>query len=379
MTTFPPRRCGIGDYAEDLLLALVKVDRIDVRVLTYADGEAEETVGEDGFVISRKLGQKPVLKVVLSEMSTFQPDILHLQSSSFLHPLDVNRAVAAQSGVPLVTTVHDTPQSWRLFYTIPSLRDIYRRSARLVVHSSTVSESLSRFHGVSASKIVRMHLGVASDKYSPNASGDEARQRYGLADKRFVLFFGFLRPGKGVEILLQAWKSIEGAFSDLLLVVAGGTPSRTKRYLGNLRNEVDYPAKLALTAKSLGIDRRVKFTGYVPDHLVPGLLASAELIVLPYEGAFAQSGPLHKALASGRPLIASRVPGSEEILEDGTTALLTRAGDRESLADAIERILTDSRLADKLARNARTLAEERLDWTTVARTTFALYNDLRGE
>ena len=376
ISTFPPRRCGIGDYTADLAFAMSRLGGVQLRVLTYPDGVKTPLSQEYGIELSRRLGQKPVVESLASDIESFKPDLVHLQSSSFLHRPVVNRSIIRASPGPLVTTAHDTPRSRRVFYTIPSLRKLYRKSARVIVHSPSVSRILIEAHGVEEAKIVKIPHGVDVNTYSPNAPQEETRKRYGLTDERFVLFFGFLRPGKGVETLLESWRIIESSVPDTLLVVAGGTPSSARSYFFNLRNEADYPTTLIELAKSLGIERRVRFTGYVPDRLVPGLLTSAAAIVLPYEGPFSQSGPLHKTLAAGTPLVASKVPGTVELLEDGTTALLCPPRDARALANAIYRVLTDGQLAERLSQNARRMAEQQMDWGILARATFALYSSV---
>jgi len=375
VSTFPPRRCGIGDYTADLAFAMSNLGGLRLRVLTYSDGVDAKFSQERGVEISRTLGQHPAEAVLAAEIEGFAPDLVHVQSSSFLHPSMVNRLIVRSCPAPMVTTVHDTPRSWRIFYAIPSLRGLYRKSRRLIVHSPSVRSTLKEFHGVDDSRIVRMPHGVDVEKYSPNAPTGEARARYALDHQRFILFFGFLRPGKGVETLLQAWQIIENSVPDTLLIVAGGVPSSSRTYFFNLLQEGDYPDKLVHQAKSLRLERRVRFTGYVPDELVPGLFASADAIVLPYEGSFSQSGPLHKALSSGRPLIASDVSGSTELLEHEKTALLSPAGDARSLAKAIRRVLIDRQLAERLAQNGRRMAEERLDWGILARSSLHVYSN----
>ncbi len=375
VSTFPPRRCGIGDYTAELTTAFVRAGRVQLRIETYPDGLDPGVIEEDGFQVSRKLGGDHVAENVASDIAAFGPDIVHLQSSTFLHSPAVNRAVADACEVPLVTTVHDTPRSWRVFYTIPALRKIYSKSARVIVHSTAVARALADFHHVDRRKLVRIPHGVDVDEISPTTSAEGARKQYDLHGHRIVLFFGFLRPGKGLEQLLEAWSLIEKSNPDALLVVAGGTPTKARKYFLNMRDEASYPMTLRQHAEALGIATRVKFTGFVPADLVSGLLSSADVIVLPYEGQASQSGPLHKALGAGRPLIASRVPGNEELLEDGETALLTPPGDARSLADTIHLVLSDTQLSSMLAQNARRLAEEKLAWSIVGRMTEALYQE----
>jgi len=375
ITTFPPRRCGIGDYASDLAARLSRTHDLSLRILTYADGLAKGVSEEDGFEISRGLGGRFSARRVRLEIDRFHPDLVHLQSSAFLHSPGVNGQVAA-SEVPIVTTVHDAPSSWRLFQVIPGLRKVYRKSSRLFVHSAALRQTLSLVHGVDDRRIVEIAHGVDLDKYSPWAPQGEVLRRFGLESRRIVLFFGFVRPGKGLETLLKAWSKIESSCPDAVLVIAGGIPTEARRYDLLLKTEADYPDRMRRLAADLGISARVVFTGYVPGALVPGLLASSEIVVLPYEGSVSQSGPLHKALASGRAIIATDAPGFREVIRDGSEGILVPPRNPESLAEAIMRLLEDPTNARDLGKRARAKAEASLSWSAVAARTLEVYQSL---
>jgi glycosyltransferase involved in cell wall biosynthesis len=197
-----------------------------------------------------------------------------------------------------------------------------------------------------------------------------------LDNRRLVLFFfGFLRPGKGVEVLLEAWSQIASEFPDVLLLIAAGIPSKTRRYALLLRNETDYPIELAALARKFGIAHRVRFVGRVKDALLPSMFASATAVVLPYLAA-SQSAVLPKALSSGKPVIATRIPGFVEFVRDGESALLAAPGDTNGLTSALRTILTDSRLANDLGRKGRKIAESMFSWPKVADQIVLAYSRL---
>ena len=372
VTTFPPRHCGIGDYAFDLVSHLASDKALELRVVTYPDGVATEVIPSDVVAIRRILSTRPSRADLARAVSEFSPDVVHLQSSTFLHPPPVNRAVRKADGAPLITTVHDTPRSWRVFYTIPSLRGVYRASSRLVVHSARVGDVLQRFHHIPSEKILRIPHGVDTRRYRPDAERPETRATFGLERKRVVLFFGFLRPGKGLETLLRAWSKVGPAVPDAVLVLAGGSPTGARRY-GLLHDEGTYPQELSVLARTLNVDRQTIFTGYVPDAQVPGLLAAAEVIVLPYDANEAQSGPFHKALSTGRAVVATAVPGFRDVVTSGEQAILVPPKDEHALGDAIQELLEDPTRARGLGHAARQLAERTLDFSVVAQIIKRLY------
>jgi len=370
VTTFPPRRCGIGDYASDLASQISRNRDPELRIVTYPDGVGEGVARENGFDVSRSLGGASPNGKLAAEIRSFDPDLLHLQSASFLHRPSVNEAVAACE-VPLITTVHDTPGSWRAFRVLRGLRRVYERSRRLLVHSPEVGRILSGLHAVDADRIVTLPHGVDLDKYSPHAPTGDALRNFGLSGRRIVLFFGFVRPGKGLETLLRAWQRIEASHPDTVLVLAGGIPSDPRRYHLLLKNEADYPRELMSLAAALGISDRLLSTGYVP-----GLLASSEVVVLPYVNAIHQSGPLHKSLAAGRAIVATNIGGFRELLENGKDSILVPPGEPGPLADAIGGLLDDLARASDIAGRAREKAEKSLSWSVAANRTLEIYRQV---
>lgn len=376
VSTFPPRRCGIGDYTADLASEIAKSKNVSVSVLTYSDGQPGVLAEEDGIAVSRSLDNKPVPRRLVATIRALAPDVIHFQSATFLHNSSVNSAVGATTHCPLVTTVHDAPRSWRVAYTIRNLRTVYRRSARIFAHSEEVAKALVQFHRVDPSRILRIRLGVNTTLFNPGVSDLQARRRYGLQDSRVVLYFGFLRPGKGIDVLLRAWQLIEKQHPDTTLVLAGGTPTRAMRYAFLLRSEATYPKMLHRLSTRLGIENRVVFTDFVESGTVPSLLASADIVVLPYDHGSPQSGPMHKALSSGKPLIASDTVGFREVLQPDKEAVLVPPGDPRALANAISYLLDNAGIAREIGQNARRRAETELNWSIIAKRSLEVYRSL---
>jgi glycosyltransferase involved in cell wall biosynthesis len=213
----------------------------------------------------------------------------------------------------------------------------------------------------------------------------EARTRviYGGADprryapdphqaRRGVLFVGRLTPHKGVDRLLQALPA------GVQLRVVGST--------GHDRRlpERDYPRLL----RDLARDRDVEFIGAVADAELPALYRSAEVLALPsvertWYGREVRVSELLglvalEAMASGTPVVASRIGGLPEVIEDGHTGFLVRPGDVAALHDRLERIVRDPALGRRLGVNARAAVLERFTWDKVAERCLTAYADLES-
>jgi glycosyltransferase involved in cell wall biosynthesis len=170
-----------------------------------------------------------------------------------------------------------------------------------------------------------------------------------------ILFFGLLRPYKGLDLLLEAFASVEGA--ELWIV-------------GNPRMDVA-PLRAAAEAAS----GRVRFvTRFVEDAEIPAIFRRADLVVLPYRDA-EHSGVLYTGLAFGKPLVLSAVGGFPEVAATGA-ARLVPPGDATALASALSELTADPAALERLATAAREAAAGPYSWDAVASQTLALYEEL---
>jgi glycosyltransferase involved in cell wall biosynthesis len=175
------------------------------------------------------------------------------------------------------------------------------------------------------------------------------------AEGPVILFFGLLRPYKGLETLLRAFRQLEGA--ELWIV-------------GNPRMDLEPLHGLAAEAPG-----RVRFVSrFIEDAEVPAIFRRADLVVLPYRDA-EQSGVLYTGLAFGKPLVLSSVGGFPEVAATGA-ARLVPPRDPAALAQALAGLLGDPEARARLACAAREAAGGPYSWDAVARQTLALYEEL---
>jgi len=173
-----------------------------------------------------------------------------------------------------------------------------------------------------------------------------------------VLFFGLLRPYKGVDVLLDAFAEVDGA--ELWVV---GRP---------LDVELD-----ALRARAGAGGRAVRFIPrYVAERELPAFFRRADLVVLPYRDA-EQSGVLYAALAFGKAIVLTDVGGFAEVARVGA-AQLVPPEDAAALARAIGELLGDEEGRARLAAAARAAAAGPYSWDAVAARTLELYRSLLG-
>jgi glycosyltransferase involved in cell wall biosynthesis len=175
------------------------------------------------------------------------------------------------------------------------------------------------------------------------------------AEGPVILFFGLLRPYKGLDTLLEAFRRVKGA--ELWIV-------------GNPRMDEEPLRRLA--AEAPGRVRTV--TRFVDDAEIPAIFRRADLVVLPYRDA-EHSGVLYTALAFGKPLVLSAVGGFPEVAEH-RAARLVPPEDPAALAAALGELTGDEDARVELADAARAAAAGPYSWDETARQTLALYDDL---
>jgi glycosyltransferase involved in cell wall biosynthesis len=195
--------------------------------------------------------------------------------------------------------------------------------------------------------------GVDVDRFSPLRADRTLRSRWEIPPgATMVLAVGRLVAKKGFTHLVEAARRVE----ELHVVVAGE---------GDLRP--------ALEAQARAAGGRVHFVGALDRDTVARALAAADVVAVPsvVDAAGNVDGlpnTVLEALASGRAVVASRVAGIPDVVEDGVNGVLVAAGDAEALAAALQRLARDPAERERLGRQARARASERHGWDAAARS-----------
>jgi glycosyltransferase involved in cell wall biosynthesis len=273
-------------------------------------------------------------------------DVVHFQWLA-VQPLDALLLRAFRR--PLVLTAHDVlPREARPGQRAGQRR-LYDRVDAVVVHSEHGRARLTGELGVPAEKITVIPHGVLTP-----AGDDGLPPELAGVDGPVALFFGLIRPYKGLDVLLEAWRGVGGA--ELWVV---GMP------------RMDTSALRAAAPPGVRFVER-----FVPDSQVAALFRRADLAVLPYR-EIDQSGVLFTALGAGTPLVLSAVGGFPEVAAAGAAELVP-PGDPGALREALARLLADPAARERLAAGARRAATERYGWDAIARAHLDLYARVAG-
>ncbi len=264
---------------------------------------------------------------------------------------------ARLSGVPVViASIRDTG-----VYLTPRQKWIQRLVCRwadcLLVNAEAVKQWLIA-EGYQPEKITVIRNGIDLSRFaSRNGHGNgngNLRRELGLGSRApLVVMLSRLHRLKGIEDFLQAAAIVAGRFREArFLIVGSNFISRD----GAIVEDTAYRSELERYAASLGLGRRVVFTGMRLD--VPELLSESAVSVLP---SLSEGLPnvLLESMAMGVPVIATRVGGNPEIIEDGMTGLLVPPRDPEALGRAICLLLENRQMAVAFGQaGSRRVAEQ---------------------
>jgi glycosyltransferase involved in cell wall biosynthesis len=243
---------------------------------------------------------------------------------------------SAISGIPFSFTTHGPTE----FYNVDKycLGEKVSRAAFVICISHFCRSQLMLFSTpVHWSKLKIIHCGVDLDRYGGQAHASSAGRR--------VLFIGRLAAVKGVPVLVEAFRAVRDAFPDATLTLVGDGADRQM---------------LEERVRELGLGDTVTFTGYLSQSAVAERLADAEVLALP---SFAEGVPivLMEAMASRKPVVATRIAGVSELVEDGISGFLTPAGDAGSLSERLVQLLGDRDLRQRMGRAGRAKVEAEFD------------------
>jgi D-inositol-3-phosphate glycosyltransferase len=180
-----------------------------------------------------------------------------------------------------------------------------------------------------------------------------------------ILFVGRLEQAKGADLLVRALPLIESPRQESLWIVGGD------------ERDDDERARLRALARECGVEDRVKFVSAVDRQQLPDLYRAAAVCVVP--SAYESFGLVAvEAMASGTPVVATRVGGLASTISHGKTGLLVADRRPDEFGTAIEHLLRDDALRQRMGRAAA--AEMKVfSWRSVARSILGIYEDLLSE
>ena len=265
---------------------------------------------------------------------------------------------ARLAGVPvIIASIRDTGEVWD-----PRKRRLQKAVCKLatcvLANADAVRNQLIR-DGYDDRKIAVIRNGVEIPQLERIDRGGPIRKEFGIADDSpIVTVLSRLNDLKGIEYFLDAIPSVLSRFPNARFLIVGEGPARLK---------------LELYAQSKGYGQAAIFTGVRLD--VPKILQETTLSVLPSlsEGL---SNVLIESMAAGLPVVATRVGGNPEIVDDGSTGFLVPPRDADALAKAMLQLLSDPETAARMGCAGRDLIDRRFSMGRAVHETQRLYTTL---
>ncbi|WP_026910233.1 glycosyltransferase family 4 protein [Patulibacter minatonensis] len=352
-------------YDHALANALVRAgDRVTLVTSEFPYGRIPEPEGyeiEHGFY-RRAIGPAGSRIRRVAKVAQHVPDMRRLRRTSKDADIVHFQWLAVQQidglllpkGRPVVLTAHDVlPREAR-----PGQRDaqrrLYDRVDAVVVHSEHGRDRLIDGLDVPREKVHVIAHGAF--RHLTTLAPAELPPAFANTKRPVVLFFGLLRPYKGVDVLLDAWRRL------------GATARTAELWIVGL-------PKMDVRALRESAPRGVRFVDrFVTDEEAAAYFRRADVVVLPYR-EIDQSGVLFTALAFGRPMVLTKVGGFPEIAREGAAELVP-PGEAGPLARALGTLLHDGTRRRALAARASQLASGAYSWDAVAAAHQRLYRSL---
>jgi glycosyltransferase involved in cell wall biosynthesis len=326
--------------------------RFELRFIALESGgpiaREIEACGWPVEVLGVRPGVRPMLVPRLARLfSAGDIDVVHTHNTKSLLYAGPSARLAGASAV--VHSRHGLRSG-----ASPRQTTLFRwasRCADKVVCVSNAAAACSRAEGVRPAAITTIWNGIDLERFAKSAPTPDGP----------AVFVGRLTPDKNVETLLKAMAIVRERDRGVKLLIAGDGPSATS---------------LRALCSDLKLENFVEFLGAVSD--VPALLAGASMMVLPSR---TEGLPLSvlEAMASGVPVIATRVGGTAEALGDGEAGILVQPGNAAALAAEMLRLRKDRALSFQLANAGHHRARRWFGVDTMVARYESLYEDILAE
>jgi glycosyltransferase involved in cell wall biosynthesis len=353
---------GIGAYsialanalADLVSLTVIQPERLAAPWLSHMNPKIKMIFYE----LPRIRDPRNVLAVtrLLRMIDDLRPDVLHVQE--VVNPW-FSVLASLETHPPTVTTIHDVARhpgeekgAWLLTRT---RKLMMRKSQAFIVHARILGDALADDWGIPKERIHVVPHGELGSLYL-NLDGDGKHPTH--RDSSTVLFFGRILRYKGLGVLAAAMEIVRRSIPHAHLLIAGRGDA-VSRYL----------------AESYSHDGVEVIDRYIPDSEVEALFHRAGVLVLPYLEA-SQSGVACLGMAMGTPIVATRIGGMAELIHDNVDGLLVPPADPQALANAIQGLITNDDLRNRLAAAAAQRCRQDLAWQNIARTTAKIYAEV---
>jgi glycosyltransferase involved in cell wall biosynthesis len=339
----------------------------EVQVFTSNHAGLKEFDSVEGVPVRRvpvssMVFDTPLTPKLMAALQGEKWDIVHAHSPPPLSSYYAARA-AVKSGVPLVYTHHCDPEipsllgravSWVYYRTL--LNYTLRHAARIIVYTESYAATS---YALWKHPTALVPTGLDLSRFGPQNDGAAVRRKHGLEGKKAVLFVGRLTAHKGIQTIIEA-SALTGPEVRYVLVGPG-----------------EFPAGWSRRMRELRVEGKFVLAGKVAEAELPAYYAACDMLVLPSLSRLEAFGlVLVEAMASGKPVVASDLPGVREVIKDGKTGRLCEPFSAADLAAKIGALAGSEKAAAEMGAAGRKLAEERYSWEAIGAKIEKVYKDV---
>lgn len=290
------------------------------------------------------------------------PDILHIQWTYFPY-LDQIIFRRISKRIPIVLTIHNPLVRKSLLSKLDDMTPFTDIAQHVIVHAEQNREMLLQRRFIASDRVHVVPMGPVFEDVE-EVTSQQARAHFGLAaDVPVILFFGIIKPYKGLHNLIAAMPRVLAAIPHAQLVIAGHPQESLETY-----HQAIADAQLEKHV--------ILHTHFIPSDQVPYYFCMSNVVCLPYLEA-SQSAVLLSAYRFGKSVVVTDVGALPETVEHEKNGLVVPVQNVDALAQALIKILSDVPLQQAYGARSREIAQARYSWTSAAEKTVEIYKLLQ--
>lgn len=364
VSTYPPTDWGHISFTENLLDALREQgywqgDLVGRHPSNFGANQ-QLLVLPDGEIATFSAAGKWIADSD-TDIVGLHPDLGHIDKYDDLELTDFLTRLT----MPVVTTLHGLGRKPTPPYR-ETVRSAVYLSDRLVVMTDRAAALVTGEYGVHPSKIDVIPHGVPDLPFVPS---DDKKEAAGFADRTVLLTAGFMGPGKGLEFVLETVADLVPQHPEILYLIVGPVHPDLPE-----KNGKDFRRSLKERVQSLNLTDHVRFLDTIPDrNELVTYMQTCDIYVTPYPGCDESStGTLAYAIGTGRPVVSTHSPYTEELLANGEGHLLPY-GDAVALTHSLRRLVADQEARDILSKRAYNMGQT-MTWRKIGPAYAALFD-----
>ncbi|MEM1588740.1 MAG: glycosyltransferase [Candidatus Bathyarchaeia archaeon] len=390
ISPYPPDKCGIALYTFKLTNELTKL--LKVTIVANEDNEVNAQVNLNNKVKVLRCWRRntfsypfKIFKAILWE----KPNLIHIQHEFLAYGVRKYSVIFPillflinLLFKPIVITMHSVIplknlnkefflkhnvgeklaflKKLAVIFTV-KLIDLFSKA--IIVHNILMKNCLVNEYSIRKNKVFVIPHGVEAPLIENICIKKDLKNNV-------ILFFGFITPDKGVEVLIDAFSKITNILPKVKLLILGSYHPRL------YKENPNYIGAIERKLKETKLNDKVIFEDkFVNDNYLQSYIQIADIIVFPYidENVIGASGALASCINFGKPIIATNIPRFNTELKNGVNSILVNPNDKEELYKALIKLLLDEELRIKLSLNIKNLGKER-SWFNIAIKTMEVYN-----